>query len=228
MQEFDKILELTGDERVELGASFKELLHKELCLGMTRYVCRYGTLSDGHEKITDAQRYYQAIKEMYGRAHEIRSQRANAMEAQADLLDANDLVERAKTKQEKLRAEASQMRAHDRLVSSLVQVEDSLRQLDEFNKVRLELKASVQAQYPNGIEQAEEDNWVAVAKYRGLKRKLGYPEQLNHVPLEPTKKAQLSIDMHAPEMGAWLALQDSDKFEKVLEHKAGVKDVSVR
>jgi hypothetical protein len=219
MHEFDKLIELTSDERVELGTSFKELLHKELCLGMTRYVCRYGTLSDGHEKLTDAQRYYQAIREMYNRAHEVQSQKAAAMEAQADLLDAEEDLARAINTPAKLRAEAAIMRAHGRLVTSLVTVEDILRQLDEFNKVRLELKKSVQAQYPEGIEQAEEDNWKAVMKYRHLKRSLGYGPELTHVPLAPEVKAQLGFELGRPELTAWLAIQDEKKALQLIQQE---------
>ena len=65
MNEFEKILEMAEDERIKLAEGFKGLLHTELMFGQSMYLCRYGTLSDGHEKFTDAQKYYQAIREMW-------------------------------------------------------------------------------------------------------------------------------------------------------------------
>lgn len=223
MQEFDKIIELTKDSRVELGASFKELLHKELALGMTRYVCRNGTLSDGHEKITDAQRYYQAIKEMYTRACEMANYKVLAMEAQADLIDANDelvVANNGGKASNILRAEAKVLRASNRLRDSLVNAEDLMRQLDEFNAVRLELKEKVQSQYPQGIEQAEKDNWEAVAKYRMAKKGLGYQEQVTHIPLDKESKARLGLRHGSPEMALWLAVSKEKEIE--LEYKGNI------
>ena len=40
---YDEILKLADDNTVQLALSFKEGLNKDLSLGMTRYVCRYGT-----------------------------------------------------------------------------------------------------------------------------------------------------------------------------------------
>lgn len=190
MTEFNKILKLAADERVELAESFKETIGKELVLGMTRYVCRYGTLSDGHEKITDAQRYYQAIKQMWSLQEGLNMAKANAMLAEADLRDAESELEKAEKDTDKLRAEAKIILAKQRLMTLLVSFEDGIRQLDEFNKVRLELMPIVRAKYPEGIEQAEPDNWRAVAEYRMLKQKtpgLG-AERLDNVPMSPEAK----------------------------------------
>src|SRR5882672_8198100 len=88
MDPYSKILELSSDSKIELAQSFKDKLHTHLVLGQTRHVCRYGTLSDGHEKITPSQRYYQSIKEMYYLSSNMRNQKAMAMVAQADLMDA--------------------------------------------------------------------------------------------------------------------------------------------
>lgn len=213
MQDFDKILALTEDSKVELASSFKELLHKELTLGMTRYVCRYGTLSDAHDKITDAQRYYQSIREMYARANEISSQKALSMEAQADLIDAEELLEQADTKSKKLRAEAKILKAKNALRNTLVTIEDSMRQLDEFNRVRLELKDKVQAQYPEGIEQAEPDNWKAVAEYKIARQNIGYHEALHHIPLEIKEKARLGLKYNKPELAYWLSFKEKELLE---------------
>lgn len=198
MTEFTKILKLANDEKVELAESFKETLGKELVLGMTRYVCRYGTLSDGHEKITDAQRYYQAIKEMWSIQEGVNMAKANAMFAEADLRDAQVELKKAKKKSDKLRAEAKILISQQRLLSLLVSVEDSVRQLDEFNKVRLELMPIVRAQYPKGIEQAEPDNWKAVAEYRMLKQQVPgvAPERLDNIPMPPEEKSKLGLAYH--------------------------------
>jgi hypothetical protein len=201
-KDYEKVLELVDSEQVELATSFKSLLHKELVLGQTRWVCRYGTLSDGHEKITDAHRYYQAIKEMYALSGSIRLQKASAMLAQADLLDAQELEAQATKASDKLRAQGKALQAQEQMLTALVTIEDQLRMLDEYDKVRLELKPIVQAQYPQGIEQAERDNWLAVAEYRMLKQQVpgNAPERLDNVPLDPLTKAQYGL--HAGRMDA--------------------------
>jgi len=176
--DYNKVLELLNDDKIELAKSFKDQINKKLALGMTKYVCKNGTLSDGHEKITDAQRYFQSIKEMYYYSIELENQRVLAMEAQADLMDAEELINVAKKPSQKLRAEAKLLKAKTALTNCLVNIEDKKRCLSAFNEVREELKEKVESQYPEGIEQAEEDNWKAVARYRMYKKKLGLPQEL--------------------------------------------------
>lgn len=223
MNEFDKLISLTEDDRVELGASFKELLNTWLHLGMSRFVCRNGTLSDGHEKLTSAQRYAQAIREMYTLANSIRMQKANAMEARADILDAESDLKEANTEPQKLRAQAALMRAQEKLTTALVSVEDQLRQLDEFNAVRCELESDVLSKYKS-IEDAELDNWRAVAKYRGMKRQLGYVEHLTHVPLPKEEKAKLGLEIGNPELVAWASLTEPDMVNKLVEDRKALTD----
>ena len=220
MDTYSKIVDLTSSPTVTLCADFKDLLHTELCLGMTRYVCRNGTLSAGHEKVTTSQRYYQAVKECYGLAQNIKSQKVIAMEAQADLLDAQEMDEHKEAS--KLRKQAAIMRAVNKLEGALVTIEDQMRQLDEFNKVRMELMAEVKAKYPLGIEQAEEDNWKAVAKYRYFKKAMGYSENLTHIPLPMDEQAKLGIEMESPDLMAWKLTVDqkglgsmADQFKKL-------------
>lgn len=214
--DYDKILELAEDNKVKLGLEFRKEIGKSLALGMTRYVCINGTLSDGHEKITDAQRYYQSVKEMYGLSNEITNQKINAMEAQADLMDAQIEFENAHAKNldggaaRLLRAEAKILRAKSRLTNCLVSIEDSTRCLKAFNDVRLELKDKVEARYPEGIEQAEPDNWMAVAQYRALRQKSGHREMIQHVPLDPVTKAKLGMEADIPELVYWQALREQD------------------
>lgn len=210
MEDFDKILALTKDERVELGSSIKELMHKELCLGMTRYVCRYGSLGAGHEILTDAQRYYQANKEIWVRSGAMKELEALAMDAQADLIEAKE--KKPETPAEKLRIDAKIIRAQTALVNALVNAEDTLRQMDEFNRVRLELKDKVRAQYPEGIEQAEPDHWKAVARYRTLK---GTPEMMSNIPMPIEEFARLGMEYRRPDMIAPLIIEDERKAKEI-------------
>lgn len=231
MDDFNKILAITEDSRVELAASFKELLHKELTLGMTNYVCKYGTLSDGHDKITDSQRYYQAIREMYNRANEIANQKVISMTAQADLIDAEEELDKAETKSQKLRAEAKILQAKNALRNSLVYGEDTLRQLNAFNEVRLELQDKVRAQYPEGIEQAEPDNWRALTEYKIARQKAGHIEMLQHMPMPSEEKAKLGVQSGIPELYFWEAVNNKDEImnkfggdmRKYIQHKEQLK-----
>lgn len=208
---YDKIVKLTDNKTVELALSFKEEINKTLALGMTRYVCRYGTLSDGHEKLTSAQIYFQAIKEMWGLGNSIEGYRIQSMELQADLMDAEEILVDSPSKQ--LRKDAAVLKAKTRLVSTLVSIEDLTRQLDEFNKVRLELKAEVEAKYPLGIEQAEEDNWKIVFEYRAMKGDY----KVQNIPLSQEVKAQMGIAHNNLEAMAPLALMDKHKFNRLVE-----------
>lgn len=205
MKTLDKVLQYTDSATVQLTDEFKDLISKELVLGQTRYMCRYGTLSDGHERITKAQIYYGAIKEMWTIRTNMIQMKALALKEQASLLDAQEKMETAKTEQEKLRAQADLMLAEQGLANCLVSVQDQTRMLDEYNRVRLELKDEIQAKYPNGIEQAEQDNWSAVAEYRAKNRSVMHNQSLNHVPLDPLKKAELGLQLDAPEMTSWLS-----------------------
>lgn len=188
--EFKKLFEITGDSKVALADELKNLLHTELCMGMTRFVCRHGTLGDGFEKLTDSQKYYQAVKETYVRACELRRAKANAKKAYADYLEAKAEVANADNEIKKLRAESKLELAELSAMEQLVHAEDTLRQLDEFNKVRLELQESVRAQYPAGIEQAEPDNWKAVMQYRLN----NVPATLSSIPLPLEQKQKIGLE----------------------------------
>lgn len=208
MTDYEKLSQLIEDDKVKYGLNLPKDLHTKLVLGQTRYVCRYGTLSDGHEKITPAQRYYQAIKEIYSLSMSIRDQRAYGMEAQADLLDAEESLLRVANlglpEQAKLRAEASCIKARSRLTQSLVTVQDQLRMLDEYDMVRRELESHVEEKYPLGVEQAEQDNWIAVFEYRMRK---GH-ENISNIPLDPVTKAQLGYEYYRVDAIAPLELSD--------------------
>lgn len=188
--EFKKLFEVTSDVKIGLADEIKNLLHTELCMGMTRFVCRNGTLGDGFEKLTDAQKYYQAVKETYVRACELRRAKANAKKAYADFLEARSEVANADNEIKKLRAESKLELAELSAFELLVHAEDTLRQLDEFNKVRLELQDKVRDQYPEGIEQAEPDNWKAVMQYRLN----NVPQTISSIPLPMNEKQQIALD----------------------------------
>lgn len=202
INEYDKIVSLTESDHVKLGDSFR--VHPWLQLGMSRYVCRNGTLSEGHEKLTDAQIYAQAIREMYNLASNIKMQKAQAMEAQADLMDAEEGLEKAEKPSEKLRAEARLIQTRQRMINSLVNIEDQMRMLDEFNNVRQELEPIVTSKYKS-IEDAEPDNWAAVLKYRVDKNRMNDKSFVCHVPLPMEEKAKLALKYDAPEAAVWLA-----------------------
>lgn len=199
MTDYDKILELIDDERVKAGLSTNQDLGKTFTLGQTRYVWRYGTLSDGHEHFGPF-RYYQANREIYHLSNSIEDQRYTAMEAKADLIEANEKLESARSEAEKLRYSAAVGKAKSKLRRALDQVQDSMRGLDECLKVKAELEPAVLAQYPQGIEQAEEDHWRTVFEYRAQKQALaGLQSPVDSVPLRPELKAALGQQYHRAE-----------------------------
>lgn len=217
MSDFTKLIALTEDETVKFSIELPKELHKTLILGQSRYTCRYGTLSDGHEKITPAQRYFGAIREMYALSQNIQSQKAVALEAQADLMDEEAALRHASHESEKLRHEAGILRARMRLTGALVTVEDQMRMLDEYNRIRLELKDEVEAKYPEGIEQAEKDNWEAVYKYRMLKEKTPglARERTDNIPLDPITKAALGLQHGRIDSVAPLQISDSHTMRQL-------------
>lgn len=212
----DKILELDKDERFILAKSFREDINKKLARGMTRYVCRYGTLSDGHEKLTDAQKYFQAIKEIDAMSFSLEEQICMAMVSQADLYEAEEM--QAETKAQQLRKEAKIRLAKNKIANALIQKEDLVRQLDEFIKVYQELRPIVESKYPEGIEQAEEDNWKAVFEYRAMKG----DRSVQNIPLSPQVKAELGMNTGNMEAIAPLYFADKEKFKKSMEQLAKV------
>lgn len=214
MSDYDRILELANDNTLKLSSEIKELLGTELYLGMSNYVCKNGTLSEGFEKITDAQRYYQAVKECYTYGDSISETKATAMKAQANvqfytlmnkLFGWLPIV--------KLYTMSNLMTSTQRLKSLLVTIEDQLRIFKAFNEVREELLPSVRAKYKT-LEEAEPDNWEAVLKYRIVRQKLGKQEFINHVPIEMNKKAELGIKYGCTEALLWLSIDKEEEINK--------------
>jgi len=212
MSDFDKILEIADDKTLKLTGEIKELLGTELYLGMSNYVCEHGTLSEGFEKITDAQRYYQSVKECYSYGDSIMETKAQAMKAQANfqfykimhtLFGWMPIVG--------LYTKSNLMTSTNRIKGLLIMIEDQLRIFKAFNKVREELMPKVRAKY-NNIEEAEEDNWKAVLKYRMARQKMGKSEFLSHVPFPKEEKAKLGIQYGAPEALLWLAVVEEEEI----------------
>jgi len=220
MNIYDKLLELTDSETIQLASEFRNSIGKELVLGQTRFMCRYGTLSDGHEKITDSQRYYQSIKEMHSLASNMRNMRAQAMINQAKIIRAQKKLDQATDLEDKLEAQGELAIAQENLFSNLVTVEDQTRMLDEYNKIRLELKPIVEAQYPEGIEQAEKDNWEAVLKHRINMKRTGRNEFLTHVPMDKETKAKMALEHNMPELWSWMDVSDQEKMMELAMDKA--------
>lgn len=188
---FKKIEEVLSSDKLELGEEIKKLLNTELCLGMTRFTCRHGTLGEGFEKFTDSQKYYQALRECYSRSNELKRLKAESKIAQAKYIRSAKTLQSVRliedNEAELLEATGEFELAELHLFELLVRSQDSARQLDEFNKVRLELQDRVRAQYPGGIEQAEPDNWDVVARYRIIHKK-----DVAAVPLRDDQKAMIA------------------------------------
>lgn len=213
--DYDKVLALTDSEIVKLGQAIKDEVNTELYLGMSDFVIEHGCLSEGHEKLTDSQRYYQAKREMYMIASNIATTRANAMEAQADLLDAEESLKEVTTYSQELRAEAKVLKAKQQITNCLVNVEDQMRQLRKFDSIRASLQDGVRAKYKN-IEEAERDNWEAVLKYRMLRNTIaGKNEYINHVPYPKEEKASLGVEYGNREALVWLAITDEEKINRL-------------
>lgn len=214
MDSFEAIIKLSENDIIAAGADIPKIhLHKWLTLGQTEYLCRYGTLSDGHEKFTDAQKYAQALKEYYYISVNMKQARAQAKIAQADYLDAKEALEKATTDAQKLRAEGQLEQAESRLTTSLVSMEDQFRMIKAYAQVCAELGPKVQEQYPMGIEQAEMDNWVAVAKYRQIAQ--GPAARMDNIPLPPEVKAEIGIQYQRNDMVAPLMIEKENEIRSL-------------
>jgi hypothetical protein len=220
MSEFNTIMKILDSEEVQNSKSVRDLIGTELYFGQSNWVCEYGTLSDGHEKITPSQRYYQSLKEIYAISNSLILSRADALEAQAELLDAEDFLKIAIStgiEKDLFKAEAKILRAKQKLMSAEDRVKDQLRILNAYQKVRKELENKVREKYPLGIEQAEQDNWIAVYEYRMLKEKTPgiSRQQTDNIPLSPIAKAQLGFKHGRLDSIAPLAITDRESCERL-------------
>ena len=204
MTDYEKLLTLIDDERVNAGLSSNKDLGFKFTIGQTRYVWEHGTLGEGHEHLTPAQRYFQANREIYHISNNIEEQRFAAMEAKADMLEAEKALDGAITEPDKLKASAKLGRAKAKLRRALDNTQDAMRGLDTLARISQTLEPEVLSQYPNGIEQAEPDHWRAVFKYRALKSRMGVMTHLDSIPLPLPEKAQLGAATGRPDASAGL------------------------
>lgn len=234
MSNFDDLFKVTSSSNIELAQELKQLLNTELAVGMTRWVCRYGTLGDGFEKLTDAQKYYQSLREVYTRSIELKKIKARAKLAYASFLEAREQLEKAGGEIATLKAESAVEMAETAALELLITAEDTTRQLDEFNKVRLELQDSVRTKYPGGIEQAERDTWIAVAQYRVMNHQLMGGSDLKTIPLSFEDKFKIGKDLeNRSDMitPLWIgntakASELNQEYDKLIEQQKGEKKTS--
>lgn len=231
MKHFHDIMEITKSGVPELSDEFKKLINKELALGMTDFVCEHGTLSEGFDKITDSQKYYQAVKESYVRKCELVRIKCSAKKAYADFLDATEKLKTAKNDAEALRFQAELELAELGVFELNVQAADTERQLKAFERIKAKLGPDVKATYPDGIESAELDNWRVVAEFKALKQSsTGKLEDLTVIPLPLDEKAKLGMQLAHGEMAIAEVLRNKKTIEiafggdtkKFLDSKAGV------
>lgn len=222
MSHFSKILELSRDgETVKLANKFKKQTRTHLKLGMSDWVIKYGSLSDGHLNLTDAQRYYGAINHQWTIYQEIGGNEVRAIKAQADLIDAKKRLKFWRhwwRKSYRLRTEALILQCERSISNILLMIEDQRRQWNAFNEVREELKDKVETRYPLGYEQAEEDNWIAVAEFKHMAEKTTKKENMRNVPLPPLLKAKLGYKYARYDMIAPLYVSDREGY-KVLNQQ---------
>lgn len=214
MKSFESILKKADDSSVELTDEIKKLLGTELQFGMSNYVCQNGTLSDGFEKITPAQRYYQAVKECWTYGNSLQDTKATALQLQTKLKI--DII------LDKLFGwlpvfgfyfQGKKMQSTRSMAGLLMEIEDKTRVLNAFNEARLKLMPEVRSKYKS-IEEAEPDNWEAVLKFRISRQKLGKQEFLNHVPGTAEEKALIGVAYNAPEAAMWLAIEKEKEIDK--------------
>lgn len=217
MSNFDDLFQVTNSSNLELADELKTVLNSELALGMTRWVCRYGTLGDGFDKLTDSQKYYQSLREVYTRSIELKKLKARAKLAYASFLEAQVHLKKAKNEIETLKAESAVEMAETQALELLITAEDTTRQLDEFNKVRLELQDAVRAKYPEGIEQAERDNWLSVAKYRVMNHALMGGSDLKTVPLSFEDKFKIGMDLKRSDMTSPLLVNNEARAYTLMQ-----------
>lgn len=223
MSDYEKINELADSNLVLDGINLPRIkLHKWLVLGQTEYVCEHGTLSEGHEKLVPAQHYAQALKEYYYLSCNIRQQQIVAKKAQADLLEAKEALDwNTGVTPSSLRLEAKKEDAELRLFTALVTIEDQMRMVRFYKKKIDELAPIVEEKYPKGIEQAEKDNWTAVAEFRTIRRMHGINESFLNIPLPADEKAKIGIETKNPSLAAWLLVKNRDDLQK---RKISVED----
>lgn len=213
MSDFDKILEIADDKTVQLTDEIKQLLGTELQFGMSNYVCKNGTLSEGFDKITPAQRYYQAVKECYTYSNAIQDLKAQALMEHGGY--------KIYTFLRKYFSwlpivgwwiKGKAMYAERKISSILMELEDKKRIIGAFNEERLKLMPEVRSRY-KCIEESEPDNWRAVLKYKMARQAIGKNEFINHVPMPSNEKAKLGIQYGSAEATLWFQVEKENELK---------------
>lgn len=207
---FEEITSYTQGPTARLNKDIEKLFDTELSLGMTRYECRYGTLSDGHDHV-GIDRYYQSLKEIWVRTMEMDRVDALAKQHEASLEIAKIWLKIASFLRFRpflLWALAKVQMAENSLLECLVHSKTLHKNVSEFNKVRLELQDEARRRFPGGIEQAQPEIHRERAELRAKRKALGYNEHLHHVPLDPHAKAELGLKYNAPELTMYLEAEN--------------------
>lgn len=186
LSDFDEIVRLAGDDLVKMGKNYQQQIGKKLRLGHTSYVIEHDMLGEGHQHFTPAGKYFQAIREVYSRAHTMEQKEAQAMEHQADLQDAYIALDEAKTDQDKLRAKAKIKRYSSSLKDMLIQMQDIRMEMQCLNRIIKRHEEEVEKKYNGDIELAQPDIWKAKMRYR-----LELGERVNNIPMPIEEKAKL-------------------------------------
>jgi hypothetical protein len=187
---------------VEKNFKLKDLLHTHLVLGQTRWVCRYGTLGEGHENITNAHKYFQAIREAYSLACAVKRSKAMNLKCRASVLEHKNHVDNCSEltpESTRLTAQADLELAELALIENEVTMADQMRQLSEYDAIIGELHDEIEAKYPQGIEQASADMWKDRMRYR-----LEHRESIKNIPMPENAKQFLLDDFvnkHSKRLG---------------------------
>lgn len=188
MSKYEEIVALAGDELVGLSKEFEAEWGKKLRLGHTDWVIQKDLLGEGHGHFIPASAYFQSVLELFSRSNAISEREAQAMEAQADLLDAKDKLDKAETDSEKLRAKAKLKRAEAQLGSLLIQIKDVRREMQVLHDMMKRLEPEVKAKYGCDIEKAQYDIWLSRYRYAAAKG-----DRLDNKPLPLDDKLKIGM-----------------------------------
>jgi len=155
---------------------------------------------DGHDRFTPAHTYFSCIRELYVRRYSIMDRECVAMEAQANLMDGRDDLEKAERDSDRLRAKAKIRRAESILSGSLIAIRDLKKEMSKLHEIMLRHEPLVEKLYGCDIERAQEDIYKSI-----YTAKLISGEPIRGIPLPSDQKALLGAQYDRPEAGVqWL------------------------
>jgi len=185
--DYDEILAIAGDDLVGLSQKFEDEWGKKLRIGHTDWVIEHDMLGEGHQKLIAPDRYFSGVRELWVRAKGMGDKEAQAMEAQADLLDGQEELKIAKKASDKLRAKAKIKRAECSLKSTLFSIKDTQKEMKCLYRLIRELEPEVKAKYDLDIDRAQPDIWKAKMRYH-----LHTGGRINNIPLPDKERVQLA------------------------------------